>query len=93
MVYQAFKDSLELEQELVCAKFAHTAEDGKTYNTAFFTEKNLVMQFDFEEEERNNVHPRDNTSSGNRTAVSGSSLGASLGFQATTKRTEADFTS
>ena len=44
-------------------------------------------------EERNNVHPRDNTSSGNRTAVSGSSLGASLGFQATTKRTEADFTS
>ena len=93
MVYQAFKDSLELEQELVCAKFAHTAEDGKTYNTAFFTEKNLVMQFDFEEEEQNNIHPRDNTSSGNRTAVSGSSLGASLGFQATTKRTEADFTS
>ena len=29
-------DSLELEQELVCAKFAHTAEDGKTYNTAFY---------------------------------------------------------
>ena len=29
-------DSLELEQESVCAKFAHTAEDGKTYNTAFY---------------------------------------------------------
>ena len=29
-------------------------------------------------EERNNVHPRDNTSSGNRTAVSGSSVGTGL---------------
>lgn len=29
-------ESLELEQESVCAKFAHTAEDGKTYNTAFY---------------------------------------------------------
>ena len=28
-------DSLELEQESVCAKFAHTAEDGQTYNTTF----------------------------------------------------------
>ena len=29
-------DSLELEQESVFANFAHTAEDGKTYNTAFY---------------------------------------------------------
>lgn len=29
-------ESLELEQESVCAKFAHTAEDGKTYNTTFY---------------------------------------------------------
>ena len=29
-------DSEELEAERVCAKFAHTAEDGKTYNTMFY---------------------------------------------------------
>lgn len=29
-------DSSELQQDSVCAKFAHTAEDGKTYNTQFY---------------------------------------------------------
>lgn len=29
-------DSSELQQDAVCAKFAHTAEDGKTYNTLFY---------------------------------------------------------
>ena len=29
-------DSSELQQNSVCAKFAHTAADGKTYNTAFY---------------------------------------------------------
>ena len=29
-------ESLELKEEAVCAKFAHTAEDGKTYNTMFY---------------------------------------------------------
>lgn len=35
----------------------------------------------------------DKTRSASKTALSGSSFGASLGFQATTNRTEADFTS
>ncbi|MDM8145217.1 RhuM family protein [Bacteroides eggerthii] len=35
-------DSLELEQESVCAKFAHTAEDGKTYNTAFYKLDSII---------------------------------------------------
>jgi hypothetical protein len=30
-----FKEG-ELEREAVCAKFAHTAEDGKTYDTQYF---------------------------------------------------------
>ena len=29
-------DSSELQQNSVCAKFAHTAGDGKTYSTAFY---------------------------------------------------------
>ena len=29
-------DCSELQQHSVCAKFAHTAGDGKTYNTAFY---------------------------------------------------------
>ena len=29
-------DSEELASERVCAKIAHTAEDGKTYNTMFY---------------------------------------------------------
>lgn len=29
-------DSSELQQDSVCANFAHTAEDGKTYNTQFY---------------------------------------------------------
>lgn len=29
-------ESAELQQDLVCAKFAHTAEDGKIYNTQFY---------------------------------------------------------
>ena len=29
-------ESGELDQNQVCAKFAHTAEDGKTYNTQFY---------------------------------------------------------
>ena len=29
-------DSSELQQDAVCAKFAHTAEDGKIYNTQFY---------------------------------------------------------
>lgn len=29
-------DSSELQQDAVCAKFAHAAEDGKTYNTQFY---------------------------------------------------------
>ena len=28
--------SEELKEEQVCAKFAHTAEDGKTYSTQFY---------------------------------------------------------
>ena len=30
-------ESGELNEEQVCAKFAHTAEDGKTYNTKFYS--------------------------------------------------------
>lgn len=30
-------DSQELQEEAVCAKFAHTAADGKTYNTQFYS--------------------------------------------------------
>ena len=30
-------ESLELKEEVVCAKFAHTAEDSKTYNTKFYS--------------------------------------------------------
>lgn len=30
-------DSGELEEKTVCAKFAHTAEDDKTYNTKFYS--------------------------------------------------------
>ena len=30
-------ESGELKEERVCAKFAHTAEDGKTYNTKFYS--------------------------------------------------------
>lgn len=30
-------ESAELKEEVVCAKFAHTAEDGKTYNTKFYS--------------------------------------------------------
>lgn len=29
-------ESSELQQNSVCAKFAHTAEDGKIYNTQFY---------------------------------------------------------
>ncbi len=29
-------ESSELQQDSVCAKFAHTAQDGKTYNTQFY---------------------------------------------------------
>lgn len=29
-------ESSDLQQDSVCAKFAHTAEDGKTYNTQFY---------------------------------------------------------
>lgn len=29
-------ESFELQQDSVCAKFAHTAEDGKIYNTQFY---------------------------------------------------------
>ena len=34
-VNNCFKEG-ELDKSLVCAKFAHTAEDGKTYNTMFY---------------------------------------------------------
>lgn len=30
-------ESSELQQESVCANFAHTAEDGKKYNTKFYS--------------------------------------------------------
>ena len=30
-------ESVELKEEAVCAKFAHTAEDGKMYNTKFYS--------------------------------------------------------
>lgn len=30
-------ESAELKEDAVCAKFAHTAEDGKTYNTKFYS--------------------------------------------------------
>ena len=29
-------ETAELQQDSVCAKFAHTAEDGKTYSTMFY---------------------------------------------------------
>ncbi|MDY6285364.1 MAG: hypothetical protein SPL19_05855 [Fibrobacter sp.] len=35
----------ELEEISVCAKFAHTAADGKTYNTKFY---NLDFLFHFD---------------------------------------------
>ena len=30
-------ESVELKEETVCANFAHTAKDGKTYNTKFYS--------------------------------------------------------
>lgn len=62
---------------------------------------NSDQQIDFTEEMtdcaaedyRESLNIRQTAKSGNRTAVSGSSFGASLGFHATMNRTDADFTS
>ena len=37
-----FNDN-ELDQDSVCASFAHTADDGKNYNTQFYNYKRLVF--------------------------------------------------
>ena len=37
-----FNDN-ELDQDSVCARFAHTAADGKNYNTQFYNYKRLVF--------------------------------------------------
>ena len=44
-----FKDE-ELVEEAVCAKFAHTAEDGKTYQTKFYN-LDMIIAKAFAEEE------------------------------------------
>ena len=88
-------DSSELQQHSVCAKFAHTAGDGKTYNTAFYNLDAIISVGYRVNSVRATLSAliyKESIRSANRTAVSASSLGASLGFHATTNRTDADFT-
>lgn len=88
-------DSSELQQHSVCAKFAHTAGDGKTYNTAFYNLDAIISVGYRVHSVRATLSAltyKESIRSANRTAVSASSLGASLGFHATTNRTDADFT-
>ena len=88
-------DSSELQQHSVCAKFAHTARDGKTYNTAFYNLDAIISVGYRVHSVRATLSAltyKESIRSANRTAVSASSLGASLGFHATTNRTDADFT-
>ena len=88
-------DSSELQQHSVCAKFAHTARDGKTYNTAFYNLHAIISVGYRVHSVRATLSAltyKESIRSANRTAVSASSLGASLGFHATTNRTDADFT-
>lgn len=88
-------DSSELQQNSVCAKFAHTAGDGKTYNTAFYNLDAIISVGYRVHSVRATLSAliyKESIRSANRTAVSASSLGASLGFHATTNRTDADFT-
>ena len=89
-------DSSELQQHSVCAKFAHTARDGKTYNTAFYG-LDAIISVDYSVNSvcaatLSALTYKESIRSANKTAVSASSLGASLGFHATTNRTDADFT-
>ena len=88
-------DSSELQQHSVCAKFAYTAGDGKTYNTAFYNLDAIISVGYRVHSVRATLSAltyKESIRSVNRTAVSASSLGASLGFHATTNRTDADFT-
>ena len=88
-------DSSELQQNSVCAKFAHTAGDGKTYSTAFYNLDAIISVGYRVHSVRATLSAltyKESIRSANRTAVSASSLGASLGFHATTNRTDADFT-
>ena len=88
-------DSSELQLHSVCAKFAHTAGDGKTYNTAFYNLDAIISVGYRVHSVRATLSAltyKESIRSANRTAVSASSLGASLGFHATTNRTDADFT-
>ena len=88
-------DSSELQQHSVCAKFAHTAGDGKTYNTAFYNLDAIISvgyRVNSVRATLSALTYKESIRSANRTAVSASSLGASLGFHATTNRTDADFT-
>ncbi len=87
-------DSSELQQHSVCAKFAHTAGEGKTYNTAFCN-LDAIISVGYLNSVRATLSAltyKESIRSANRTAVSASSLGASLGFHATTNRTDTDFT-
>lgn len=88
-------ESSELQINSVCAKFAHTAGDGKTYNTAFYNLDAIISVGYRVHSVRATLSAliyKESIRSANRTAVSASSLGASLGFHATTNRTDADFT-
>lgn len=40
-------ESAELQQDSVCAKFAHTAEDGKIYNTQFYNLEHIVVKITY----------------------------------------------
>lgn len=39
-------DTQELDEETVCAKIAHTAEDGKTYQTKFYHLAKATAEYD-----------------------------------------------
>ena len=88
-------DSPELQQHSVCANFAHTAGKGNIYNTAFYN-LDAIISVGYRVNSvcvtLSALTYKESIRSANKTAVSASSLGASLDFHATTNRTDADFT-